>query len=117
MVAKLSPGINKFIWKVLNGNCEDTAEVKITVHDAFVPSVITPNGDGKNDYFKINEFTGNLQLVIFNRWGNEEYRSDNYLNDWDGRNNKGSKLPEDTYFYILKFENGRVLKGSVFIKR
>jgi gliding motility-associated-like protein len=116
-VAELSTGINKFLWKVLNGNCEDTAEVKITVHDVFVPSVITPNGDGKNDYFKISEFTGNVQLVIFNRWGNEEYKSDNYLNDWDGRNNKGAELPNDTYFYILKFENGKVLKGSVFIKR
>ena len=116
-VAELLTGINKFLWKVLNGNCEDTAEVKITVHDVFVPSVITPNGDGKNDYFKISEFTGNVQMVIFNRWGNEEYRSDNYLNDWDGRNNKGAELPNDTYFYILKFENGRVSKGSVFIKR
>ena len=116
-VAELSTGINKFLWKVMNGNCEDTAEVKITVYDVFVPSVITPNGDGKNDCFKINEFTGNVQLVIFNRWGNEEYKSDNYLNDWDGRNNKGAELPNDTYFYILKFENGRVLKGSVFIKR
>jgi gliding motility-associated-like protein len=116
-VNKLSIGENKFLWKVLNGNCEDTAEVKITVHDVFVPSVITPNGDGKNDYFKISEFTGNIQLVIFNRWGNEEYKSDNYLNDWDGRNNKGAELPNDTYFYILKFDNGRVLKGSVFIKR
>jgi gliding motility-associated-like protein len=116
-VNELSIGDNKFLWKVLNGNCEDTAEVKITVYDVFVPSVITPNGDGKNDNFKISEFSGKVELIIFNRWGNEEYRSDNYLNDWDGRNNKGAELPNDTYFYILKFENGRVLKGSVFIKR
>jgi gliding motility-associated-like protein len=116
-INKLSIGENKFLWKVLNGKCEDTAEVKITVFDVFVPSVITPNGDGKNDYFKISEFNGKVELIIFNRWGNEEYRSDNYLNDWDGRNNKGAELPNDTYFYILKFENGRVSKGSVFIKR
>jgi gliding motility-associated-like protein len=116
-VNNLSIGENKFLWKVLNGNCEDTAEVKITVYDVFVPSVITPNGDGKNDNFKISEFSGKVELIIFNRWGNEEYRSGNYLNDWNGRNNKGVELPNDTYFYILKFENGRVLKGSVFIKR
>jgi gliding motility-associated-like protein len=117
MVTELSTGANKFLWKVLNGNCEDTAEVKITVHDLFVPSVITPNGDGKNDYFKISEFTGNVDLIIFNRWGNEEYTKANYLNDWDGRNNKGAELPADTYFYILRFENGRIKKGSVLIKR
>jgi gliding motility-associated-like protein len=116
-VNELSIGDNKFLWRVLNGNCEDTAEVKITVHDAFVPSVITPNGDGKNDYFKISEYSGKVELIIFNRWGNEEYSSGNYINDWDGRNNKGVELPNDTYFYILKFDNGRVLKGSVFIKR
>ena len=116
-VAELSTGINKFLWKVLNGNCEDTAEVKITVHDVFIPSVITPNGDGKNDYFKISEFTGNVELIIFNRWGNEEYTKANYLNDWDGRNNKGAELLADTYFYILKFENGKIKKGSVLIKR
>jgi gliding motility-associated-like protein len=116
-ITGLSIGENKFLWKVLNGSCEDTAKVKITVQNVFVPSVITPNGDGRNDYFKISEFTGKAELIIVNRWGNEEYSSNNYLNDWDGRNNKGSKLPEDTYFYILKFENGKILKGSVLIKR
>src|ERR1035437_4565981 len=116
-VTELSIGENKFLWKVLNGSCEDTAEVKITVHDLFVPSVITPNGDGKNDYFKISEFIGKVELIIINQWGNEEYTSDNYLNDWDGRNNKGKELPADTYFYILKLENGKIKKGSVLIKR
>jgi gliding motility-associated-like protein len=116
-VTDLSIGENKFLWKVLNGSCEDTSEVKITVFDLFVPSVITPNGDGKNDYFKISNYTGKVDLIIINRWGNEEYTSDNYLNDWDGRNNKGKELPADTYFYILKLENGKIKKGSVLIKR
>jgi gliding motility-associated-like protein len=116
-VTELSVGENKFLWKVMNGNCEDTAVVKITVHDLFVPSVITPNGDGKNDYFKISEFTDDVELIIVNRWGNEEYTNANYLNDWDGRNNKGVELPADTYFYVLKFENGKIKKGSVLIKR
>jgi gliding motility-associated-like protein len=116
-VTGLSIGENIFSWKVMNGNCEDSAKVKITVQNVFVPSVITPNEDGKNDYFRISEFAGNTELIIVNRWGNEEYSNNNYLNDWDGQNNKGSKLPEDTYFYILKFENGKILKGSVFIKR
>jgi gliding motility-associated-like protein len=117
MVTELSFGENRFLWKVWNGNCEASDEVKITVYDLFVPSVITPNGDGKNDYFKISEFVGQVELIIFNRWGNEEYTNGNYLNDWDGRNNKGTELPNDTYFYILKFEDGKIKKGSVLIKR
>jgi gliding motility-associated-like protein len=56
-------------------------------------------------------------MIIFNQWGIEEYTNDNYINDWDGRNNKGKELPNDTYFYLLKFENGKIKQGSVLIKR
>jgi gliding motility-associated-like protein len=117
MVTQLENGENLFLWKVLNDYCEAGAEIRITVNDLFVPSVITPNGDGLNDYFKIAENIGNVELIIINRWGNEEYRNRNYLNDWEGLNNRGEKLPNDTYFYILIFENGTVKKGSVLIKK
>ncbi len=117
LVTELSLGDNIFLWNVLNGNCEASSEVKITVYEPFVPSVITPNGDGKNDYFKIGEIAGQAELIIFNRWGNVEYTNDNYINDWDGRNNKGVELSNDTYFYILKFKNGNIKKGSILIKR
>lgn len=117
VVSGLSIGLNIFQWKVANGNCESDSEVKITVYDLFIPSVITPDGDGKNDFFKISENIGKVEIIIFNRWGNEEYANGNYLNDWDGRNNKGLEMPADTYFYILKLENAIVKKGSVLIKR
>ena len=117
LVTELSSGENTFLWKVQNSNCEAGAEVKITVHDLFVPSVITPDGDGKNDYFKINENIGKVYLAVFNRWGNEEFTNEGYKNDWDGRNNNGAELPADTYFYVLRFENGKIRKGSVLIKR
>jgi gliding motility-associated-like protein len=117
VVTDLSAGENIFLWKVQNGSCEAGAEVKITVYDLFVPSVITPDGDGLNDYFKISETNGQVELIIFNRWGNKEYTNSNYLNDWDGRNIKGAELPNDTYFYVLILEDGKVKKGSVLIKR
>jgi gliding motility-associated-like protein len=116
-VSNLSVGESIFHWKVLNENCEDVDDVKIIVNNLFVPSVITPNGDGKNDFFRVDEYAGRIELIIFNHWGNEEFRSSDYKNDWDGRNQSGAKLPSDTYFYILKFENGKVKKGSVLIKR
>ncbi len=116
-VSELSTGENRFLWKVGNEGCEASDEVIINVIDVFVPSVITPNGDDKNDYFKVSEISGKVELIVFNRWGKEEYASDQYANDWDGINNKGVKLPNDTYFYILKFENGIIRKGSVLIKR
>ena len=116
-VNKLSTGENKFLWKVLIGNCYDTAKVKITVNYQPPPSVITPNGDDINDYFKISAYDGKVELIIVNRWGNVEFKNSNYLNDWNGLDNKGQELPNDTYFYILKFENGTIIKGSVLIKR
>jgi gliding motility-associated-like protein len=117
IVTDLSVGENTFSWKVNNGNCESSSEVKIIVLDLFVPSVITPDGDGKNDYFKISNTDVKIELIIFDRWGNEEYTNLNYLNDWNGLNDKGKELPSDTYFYILKVGTGKIIKGSVFIKR
>jgi gliding motility-associated-like protein len=116
-ITELSVGENIFLWKVRSGNCEASAEVKITVYDLFIPSVITPNNDGKNDLFQVGEIIGRVEMIIFNQWGIEEYTNDNYINDWDGRNNKGKELPNDTYFYLLKFENGKIKQGSVLIKR
>ena len=117
MVTDLSIGENIFLWTVRNGNCDASTEVKITVSDLFVPSVITPNGDGKNDYFKINALNVRTELIIFNRWGNVEYTNSNYQNDWDGRNDNGNDMTNDTYYYILKFENGLIKKGTVLITR
>ncbi len=116
-VTGLSLGDNVFTWRTTNGNCSAQDEVKVTVNDLIIPSVITPNGDGSNDYFEVTQQLGRAELVIFNAWGNEVYTNGDYQNDWDGKSNKGNDLPNDTYFYILKFENGSVAKGSVLIKK
>jgi gliding motility-associated-like protein len=116
-ITELEIGESVFRWKVVLGSCESTAEVKITVLDLFIPSVITPNGDGKNDYFTVYSLNGRSELIILNRWGNIEYSNRDYKNDWDGKNDKGADLKEDTYFFILKFEDGFIKKGSVVITR
>jgi gliding motility-associated-like protein len=116
-VSGLSPGENNFLWTVGTGGCIAADEIKITVEDLFIPSVITPDGDGKNDVFRINAINGRTGLIILNRWGNVEYSDVNYSNDWSGKNNRGDALPEDTYFYIVTFENGLIKKGTVLIIR
>ncbi|RZL36746.1 MAG: DUF11 domain-containing protein [Pedobacter sp.] len=78
-------------------------------------NVITPNGDGKNDKFVINglEFHPEHKLNIFNRWGNEVFRSiASYKNTWDGQN-----LKDGTYYYLLKIKsiNGDWLATNGFI--
>lgn len=77
-------------------------DVKEIIGEVVVPNVITPNGDGKNDVFRIDglELHPNHTLSIFNRWGNEVYRSNGpYKNDWNGNG-----LNEGTYYYLLKIK-------------
>lgn len=64
----------------------------------FIPNLVTPNGDGKNDLFVIVGLSNypNSTLRIYNRWGSEVYESQNYQNDWGG-----SGLNDGTYYYIL----------------
>ncbi|WP_184549515.1 gliding motility-associated C-terminal domain-containing protein [Mucilaginibacter sp. FT3.2] len=109
-------GVYHFIYTNAAG-CADTVALKVISADLQIPNIITPNNDGKNDVFKIvglESYPGS-QLTIFNRWGNEVYRADNYKNDWNG-----SGLAEATYFYILnrKERSGQFtpLKGWVFFK-
>jgi gliding motility-associated-like protein len=71
-------------------------------------SLITPNSDGDNDAWIIenideSDFSEN-KVVILNRWGNEVWKAENYNNDnvvWTGISDKGQALPDGTYFYSV----------------
>ncbi|MEO6884528.1 MAG: gliding motility-associated C-terminal domain-containing protein [Bacteroidia bacterium] len=75
-----------------------------------IPNVFTPNGDGKNDVFLIQDLPENSELIIYNRWGNIVYQSLNYQNDW-----KANGVSAGTYYYILKLPNKEIKKGFVQI--
>jgi hypothetical protein len=51
-----------------------------------LPNVFSPNGDGVNDYYIIDEapLFKNNELIVVNRWGNVVYSIKGYQNDWDG---------------------------------
>ena len=68
----------------------------------FIPNVFTPNGDGLNDTFKISgQFPECVESVlIFDRWGNLIFSSDNYANAWDGTYKNGA-APEGAYVYVV----------------
>ncbi|MFT7606222.1 MAG: gliding motility-associated-like protein, partial [Saprospiraceae bacterium] len=78
----------------------------------------SPNGDGVNDFFYIEgiEAFPDSKLNIFNRWGNEVYNKEGYLNDWGGTW-KNKLLPDGTYFYVLTDGNGHSYSGYVQIHR
>lgn len=86
--------------------CNDTITKCISiVREAVVviPNVFTPNGDTRNDVFKINS-TGlkSLHCVIFDRWGLKMYEWDGLNGFWDGGTKSGN-APDGTYFYIVDY--------------
>ncbi|MDM8158717.1 gliding motility-associated C-terminal domain-containing protein [Labilibaculum sp. K2S] len=118
-VDKLGIAENILRWTETNKFCSDYDDVKLTVDKLFIPTVITPNGDGKNEFFMISgsDNLENIQLTIFNRNGVEIYTDSNYKNDWNGLDRNGNELVTDTYFYVLKIETKKVFKGCIVIKR
>lgn len=72
-----------------------------------VPQLVTPNNDGKNDVWIIQniEQYPEIKVWVYNRWGNLVYESQPYLNDWNGYYTEGANvsgpLPASTYFYLI----------------
>jgi gliding motility-associated-like protein len=120
-VSSLSPDRNEFLWTVKNGVCPPSYDtVTIMVGDVLIPTLITPNMDGRNDYLVIGGLTGkgsNAELTIFDRRGARVYKNINYDNSWNGVDYNDNPLPEDTYFYILKTSNAQSIKGFIVIRR
>ena len=94
-----------------------------------LPNVITPNGDGFNDVFE-PKVTGlsliiGAKTVIFNRWGNILWDTDDPLIQWDGKSKQTNMdCPPGTYFYVTdityvdtKGEEKLHLQGSITIVR
>lgn len=119
-VSGLSENNNIFVWKVTNGVCAASLDtIVVTLHSHLIPTLITPNMDGRNDYLVIKGFENadRIELVIFDRRGTEVFKSENYDNKWNGVDMKGNPLESDTYFYVIKTDNKYSLSGYFLIKR
>ena len=86
--------------------CIDTASVTVTVGtntgDLFIPNAFTPNGDGKNDLFKVYGSSINqLELRIFSQWGQLLFESKDQQKGWDGTYG-GHPQPTGVYLYAVK---------------
>ena len=96
----------------ING-CQASASITVDVdynRDVYIPNIFSPNGDGRNDEFKI--FTG-LGVVsinyinIYDRWGNlvhvegQQMPSPTGTGNWDGSFN-GKYLNPGVYVYVTE---------------
>ncbi|MFC5046832.1 gliding motility-associated C-terminal domain-containing protein [Aquimarina hainanensis] len=98
--------------------------------DLEIFTAISPNGDNLNDSFRIiglAEFPNN-EVLIYNRWGVLVYSQKQYhlhqetngfkgISDGRATINKDEKLPEGTYYYILKIDGSEDRSGYLYINR
>ncbi len=129
-----------------NGACSDTTTVGITiavcgcmdpeavnynplaevsdnscvypVPEAEAPNVITPNGDGLNDFFELTvKNTIEIEIIINNRWGNKVWDGKGPAVKWDGKDS-GKMVTEGTYFYqyIATGVDGSTVSGHGFVQ-
>lgn len=77
-------------------------------HGLFVPSVFSPNDDGKNDCYRIllPQGISDYELHIYNRWGNNVYNADDPGDCWDGYYN-GEPCDVGVYFYYYRFKSDK----------
>ncbi|TSA51488.1 MAG: PKD domain-containing protein [Sphingobacteriales bacterium] len=84
---------------------EDEMIIKVACPNdlLFVPNAFTPNGDAKNEKFRVRA-VGIKELNyfrIFNRWGQLIWETSNIEDGWDGTFN-GVKMPPGVYVYYLQ---------------
>ncbi|HYG52399.1 MAG TPA: T9SS type B sorting domain-containing protein, partial [Flavobacteriales bacterium] len=97
---------NVYQWVINAAGCTDTMVQPVYIipeTTIYIPNAFTPNGDGYNDVFlPVVRDVRQYLLMIYNRWGEVIWQTDNPLQGWDGTlNNKRTKV--DTYVYKVKY--------------
>ncbi|MDP5081792.1 MAG: gliding motility-associated C-terminal domain-containing protein, partial [Winogradskyella sp.] len=129
-------GVYTFKYAITEGPCQAEVDVNVTINDdcivlpcgeedVVISKTVTANGDGFNEFFTITgvEDCGFVvELQIFNRWGAEIYKSNNYQNDWNGESHRSSvgnsgKVPTGTYYYIINLRNSGLepFAGPIYV--
>ncbi len=112
--------------KVTQGLCSATAKVNVQFEDCpctvVIPTAFSPNGDGRNDKFgaAISCTLNSYKLMIYSRWGNRVFYSENVNDKWDGTV-KGIAVDGDVYNYYIEFKDGEnkvyYYKGDLTVVR
>lgn len=105
--------------------CLDSAVHTLIVNPrTMVPSAFSPNGDGRNDQFRVTAWgapSAIRSFRVFDRWGKVVYSALGTTADtgWDG-NIQGSPAEVGVYYYAIEVESvGEILfyKGDVMLMR
>jgi gliding motility-associated-like protein len=108
-----------YIVTIANASgCSVEERITVNVTGSKPNNIITPNGDGKNDTWVIEDLGSfrKKDVKVFDKTGRVVFRQLNYNNDWDGSSG-GRPLNEDTYYYIIDYGSGYFKNGFVDIVR
>lgn len=107
-------------------DCSIDGSVVIERHEGncgvFIPTAFSPNGDGKNDLFKVvvRNAVKDFNLTVYGRWGELIFRTTHTDQGWDGYY-RGNELPAGTYVYMVTYIDsmGQTMKqtGSLVLVR
>ena len=111
--------------------CTDTIQKEIIVNDidaVYFPNSFTPNNDGLNDTYGpvgYNIEMGDFVMYIYNRWGEEVYKTRDFTKRWNGTINNTGKhkdiVPGIYVYYAVitekVFGQSREYKGIITIVR
>ena len=114
------PGAYRVVCSVNNAICaSDSMEVTVAVAESYlaVPNVFTPNGDGKNDEFRVAyRSLRDFHIWVYNRWGKLVYESTDPAKGWDGNIN-GRPAAEGAYFYVVRAMGTDADKNASFMMK
>ena len=107
------------------GGCRDSIEEFVTLGNLngfYIPSSFSPNGDHKNDFFTISTNEDiRFVLTIFDRWGQEIFKTSDLSTGWDGNFADGKKCPIGMYVYSVYYSTdidiGHTVVGRVMLVR
>lgn len=85
-----------------------SGDVNIDFWNFYVPNIITPNQDNKNDYFVIqSQDGGSWNVEIYNRWGDKVFHSYDYKNNFNAEG-----LSDGVYYYSAKEKNAACTESA-----
>ena len=91
--------------------CSDSVSVRISVkgdYTFYAPTAFSPDADGKNEFFIVrgtNIDRNNFKLIVYDRWGEKVFQTDNIDKGWDGRIKEYKQAPLGTYTWIAIFKD------------
>jgi gliding motility-associated-like protein len=101
--------------------CPHTDDVRVFIDSGsdgqvYIPNAFSPNGDGFNEVFTVSgPERSEFEMVIFDRWGEELYRTDNPYKGWDGTTG-GAVAMNDVHVYVVTYKD-RCQGGAKVTKR